>query len=363
MTQIITEATSKIYCDTKEVVTKDMDVFYNPVMRINRDMTVLILSAEDKIDMKIADPLAGSGVRAFRLLKELGDERIKQIFVNDKKFKFNEYFEKNIELNALTETQKQKLEVHNEDASIFLLKNKVFDYIDIDPFGSPNPFLDAAIQSLRNKGILAVTATDTSALCGSYPSAGQRKYWSVPLRNELMHEFGVRVLVRKVQLIAGQYDKALIPIFSYAKEHYMKIFFRCEGGKKKVDEIMKQHGILVNKNKEHGPVWMGQLWNKHLVEEMLKLCETSDVHKDTKKLISVISEECKINVPFFFDIHELARKKKTGDNPRFEKMIEALKSEGFLAARTHFSFTGIKTDAPQEVVERIFDDENRKIAK
>ncbi|MCU0373510.1 MAG: ATP-binding protein, partial [Ignavibacteria bacterium] len=41
-----------------------------------------------------------------------------------------------------------------------------FDYIDIDPFGSPCPFLDAAIKRLSRGGILAVTATDTSALAG-----------------------------------------------------------------------------------------------------------------------------------------------------------------------------------------------------
>jgi tRNA (guanine26-N2/guanine27-N2)-dimethyltransferase len=363
MAEIITEASSKIYGELQKVVDKDMDVFFNPVMRINRDMSVLILSAEDRTEMKFADPLAGSGIRAFRMLKELDENKFKKILVNDKKYDFKNYFEKNIELNALTDEQKEKLEVFNEDASIFLLKNKVFDYIDIDPFGTPNPFLDAAVQSLRNKSILAVTATDTSALCGSYPSAGQRKYWAVPLRNELMHEFGARVLARKIQLIGGQYDKALVPIFTYSKDHYMKIFFRCENSKKKVDEIMKQHDTFEFKDKVHGPVWLGQLWDKELVEKILKLSETADVCKETKKLLSIINEECKINVPFFFDIHQLSRKKKTGDNPRFEILIEHLKKKGFMASRTHFSLTGIKTDAPEDEVSNIFDEEMNKLRK
>jgi tRNA (guanine26-N2/guanine27-N2)-dimethyltransferase len=364
--QIISEASSKIYGELQEVVDKDMDVFYNPVMRINRDTTILILSAEDQKEMKIADPLAGSGIRTFRILKEIEEnnpEKIKSIFVNDKKWEFKNYFEKNIELNNLSESQKSKLKIHEEDANIFLLKNKVFDYIDIDPFGSPNPFLDSAVQSLRNKSILAITATDTSALCGSYPTAGERKYWAIPLRNELMHEFGTRILIRKVQLIGGQHDKALTPIFTFAKEHYMKVFFRCENGKKKVDEIMKQHNTFHLKDKIYGPVWLGQLWDKILVENMLKLSETADVHKETKKLITAINEECKIEVPFFFDIHQLSRKKKTGDNPRFEKLIEQLRNKGFQASRTHFSMTGIKTDAPEEEVSIIFDEEMNKIKK
>lgn len=364
MTEIITEVSSKIYGELKKVVDKSMDVFYNPVMRINRDMTLLILSAIENNNMKIADPLAGSGIRSIRIMKEIEEkspEKIKNILVNDKKYKFNEYFQKNIELNNLTESQKEKIEVFNEDANIFMLKNKVFDYIDIDPFGTPNPFLDAAVQSLRNRSILAVTATDTSALCGSYPSAGERKYWAVPLRNELMHEFGARVLIRKVQLIGGQYDKALTPTFTYSKDHYMKIFFRCDNSKKKVDEIMKKHSTFESDGKIHGPLWLGPLWNEELAEKINSLCETLDVSKETKKLATIINEECRINIPFFFDMHKLSKKNRTGDNPRFDNIIEKLQEKGFNSSRTHFSLTGIRTDAPKEEVEKIFEEEIQTI--
>ena len=37
-------------------------------------------------------------------------------------------------------------------------------WIDIDPFGSPVPFLDTAIQALARRGVLEVSATDTAAL-------------------------------------------------------------------------------------------------------------------------------------------------------------------------------------------------------
>ena len=42
-----------------------------------------------------------------------------------------------------------------------------YQWIDIDPFGSPVPFIDSAIQSLARTGVLEVTATDTAALTGS----------------------------------------------------------------------------------------------------------------------------------------------------------------------------------------------------
>ena len=101
-----------------------------------------------------------------------------------------------------------------DDANLFLLKSSGFDYIDIDPFGSPNPFLENAVVRLSREGILAVTATDTSGFTGTYPKATKRKYDSRPIKNEIMHETGIRILIRAVQLFGSRHDKALIPIYS-----------------------------------------------------------------------------------------------------------------------------------------------------
>lgn len=38
-------------------------------------------------------------------------------------------------------------------------KNK-FDVVDVDPYGSPSPFVDAAVQCVADGGLLMVTATD-----------------------------------------------------------------------------------------------------------------------------------------------------------------------------------------------------------
>lgn len=42
-------------------------------------------------------------------------------------------------------------------------KNK-FDCVDIDPYGSPSPFVDAAVQCVADGGLLMVTATDMVSL-------------------------------------------------------------------------------------------------------------------------------------------------------------------------------------------------------
>lgn len=45
-----------------------------------------------------------------------------------------------------------------------------FDCIDLDPYGSAVPFLDAAIGAVNDGGLLCVTCTDLGVLAGhNYP--------------------------------------------------------------------------------------------------------------------------------------------------------------------------------------------------
>jgi len=101
----------------------------------------------------------------------------------------------------------EKISVYNEDANLFFLNSTGFDYIDIDPFGTSNPYLDSAIKRISRNGILAVTNTDTAALSGTFPKTCMRKYWAMPKRDYMMHETGLRILIRKIQLIGMQYEK------------------------------------------------------------------------------------------------------------------------------------------------------------
>lgn len=49
--------------------------------------------------------------------------------------------------------------------------DKRFTVIDLDPYGGPNKFLDGAIQSIEDGGLLMVTATDMAVLAGNTPEA------------------------------------------------------------------------------------------------------------------------------------------------------------------------------------------------
>lgn len=44
-------------------------------------------------------------------------------------------------------------------------RNKTkFHCVDIDPYGSPSPFVDAAVQCVADGGLLMITATDMVAV-------------------------------------------------------------------------------------------------------------------------------------------------------------------------------------------------------
>lgn len=46
------------------------------------------------------------------------------------------------------------------------MRENNFDIIDLDPYGSAVPFLDAAVHSIKEGGMLCITCTDTRVLCG-----------------------------------------------------------------------------------------------------------------------------------------------------------------------------------------------------
>jgi tRNA (guanine26-N2/guanine27-N2)-dimethyltransferase len=166
-----------------------------------------------------------------------------------------------------------------------------------------------------------------------------------------MHETGIRILIRKVQLIGAQYDKALSPLFSYFKNHYYRIFFKCEKGKKKVDDLLVQHKYLLynfqnvirlvsesNHNKRYeyaGPLWTGKLWDQKLVEKMLLNCDTNN--KKMYDLLSVIKEECQIDAVGFYDLHKIAKIKK-----KPVQKIEDVLNKGI--SRTHFIGWGVRSN-------------------
>lgn len=348
----ITEGRAKLLVPRAEKISREMPVFYNPIMKLNRDISVLLLNSVESRKMRIADPLAGTGVRSIRFALELEKDKIKSISANDHSQAACSLIRKNISLNTV-----KNIEISSMDANQFLA-GRGFDYIDIDPFGYPGPFTDAAAKCLSRNGILAVTATDTAALCGTAPSACARKYWARPMKNEFMHETGLRILMRFAQLIFSKYDKSLIPLFSYSREHYMRMFFISKKGN--AHKILGQHGFILycrkclerkvskdifnkkecscgSKLEYAGPLWLGNLWDRKTLGIMVKKNKDAELGK----FLKVISDESKINSAGFYNIHEICSKYKL-NVPKTEALIKAIRKT-HRVSMTHLSPLGIRT--------------------
>ena len=347
MYKLIKEGSAKIFVPKEEKISKKLPVFYNPAMKLNRDITMLLL--QQFPSLSICDPLAASGVRSIRFAKEL---KYKSIVANDMSKKAFALIKKNMKLN------KAHFRVKNQDANILLLESKGFDFIELDVFGSPNFILDSAIKRISRQGILAVTATDTAALTGTYPKATLRKYWAMPKKDAMMHETGLRILIRKIQLIGAQYEKALIPVFSYFKEHYFRVFLECIKGKKEVDKIIKMHGMF----DKVGPLWLGSLFDSKLAGKMYNKLIKNNSSKNTKgtnenkeliKFLKIIKDESKIDAAGFYDIHDIVKKEGIKDIMKKAELIKEVKKNNFKISGTHFSDTGIRSDIPYKELLRI----------
>lgn len=340
-----------------EIVSKKLPVFFNEEMALNRTITIILLKTyfQNNTNIRIADILAATGIRTLRLFKEwiLKNQIDAKILVNDLNLNFKEKLNELIEKN-FNDDEKQiiskTIEISINEANKALLNNKVFDYIEIDPFGSPNPFLDSAIKKIKNGGIIAITATDTAPLCGTYTLTCRRRYDSIPLRNHLMHEIGLRILIRKAQTIGMQYDKALTPLLSLSTQHYMRIFFKVESSKLKCNEILKKHNFIDENAKiinfeKYGKVWTGPIYDQELISNMIKNNEYED--KRVKKLLDTINLE--YDCLGFIDLHAIA-KKNSLETKSTTKIIESLINQGYIATRTHIKDTAIKTNAEIDVV-------------
>ena len=69
--------------------------------------------------------------------------------------------------------------------------------------------------------------------------------------------------------------------------------------------------------------------------------------KDLEKLLLTCREELPLSS--HYDYHLLARSLAVSPPP-IDTVLEQLRSAGYAASRTHFSGTGVKTDAPLPVL-------------
>ena len=365
----IEEGLTKIEFPEFEKVSSQAPVFYNPHMELNRDLSILaiqVFQKEQGREINICDLFGGSGIRGIRYKNEI--DGVGEVSINDISETANHYERHNIELNNLS-----NIEVYQHDASMFLrMKRGEFDVIDIDPFGTPSPFVDSAGYCARRDSLLCVTATDTSALCGTYEEPCIRKYNAKPYKSEYCHENGIRILAGFVALTLSKYAKYIEVKMSHSTEHYMRLYLEIKKGSKKTDKSLKNIGYISHcKNCLHrqtskglaspieevcpvcgeklfhaGPLWLGSIQDKEFIQKMIDEAENKKINseKEALKLLNKCLVESDAPATFY-DVHSICRSLKISA-PKLDLILDEIRKNGFEAEKTHFRPTGIKTDAP-----------------
>jgi len=146
---------------------------------------------EYKMEFKpiIVEALAASVLRSIRYAKELPQDIPFKVIANDISPSAVEAIKRNSEYNKI-----DRIIPSQKDAVILLHENSgKADVIDLDPYGAPNLFLDAAMSAAKNGCLLCVTCTDMACLAGTHVGACYAKYGSMPWHSSNGHEFGLRI--------------------------------------------------------------------------------------------------------------------------------------------------------------------------
>lgn len=328
----------------------DQTVFYNPSMELNRDISISFLNTWGRGNIKILDGMSASGIRGFRIAKEIPNTDVVLNDVSENAVRLIKKNASELELDV---------KVTNDSVEKHLLENRYeYDYIDLDPFGSPVYFFPFAAKYVRDKGVIAVTATDTAVLCGTYPKVCRRKYSAWPKNNWCRHENGLRILMGYCARETARYDRGISPLLSYYDGHHFRTYLKIKNGAKKANkslnklETYKFHDYDWEKGDDVGPLWSGKLFDKEIIDDMDTIGDLDD------KLLSYWNDEYGFP-PFFYDTNTIGKFLKTAP-PKMSDILRMIEERGYISAGTHFSPTGIKTNAPSEVILDIFKEYDRQ---
>jgi tRNA (guanine26-N2/guanine27-N2)-dimethyltransferase len=353
-------------------------VFYNPVMELNRDIAVLALQAYQRTvsrEIVVCEPLAGCGAMGVRFAAEVKD--IREVVMTDISVKASKLASQNVKINRLDKLVTVEHKEANALLSDYSAPYRRFDAIDLDPFGSPVPYLDSSIRALRNSGFLALTATDMAPLCGVHPKACIRKYGGKPLRTEYCHELAVRLLAGCLAATAAKHDIGINVVFSHSSDHYVRVYAIIEYGAKKADGSLESMGYILHcfecfhrktarlhsfiKNDGKcdecgsrlsiaGPLWVGKILDKRfceLMEEEVKRKRLRLANR-VEKMLSLMRSET--DAPITYYVIDKLCDALSLPVPPVRKVAETLKREGYHALLTHFNTRGIRSDAPANVM-------------
>ncbi len=337
-------------------------VFYNPLMQLCRSLSSLAVGAiADELD--VVDAFCASGIRGIRYAKE--NPNVKSVTFVD------------IEEDAIKLAKKNAKGINAEfvtgniSRAAFDLQG---DFVEIDPFGTPSPYLLDSMRFFNPKktAYLSVTATDVAVLCGGKVAPSLKNYHSKPLNNEFTHETGLRIMIKRIAEVAAEFNFGITPLVSFSDKHYLKSIIKLQRSADRAFDSMNCLGYVSYDREtgyreqgrfpKEGLDYAGQLWLKDIhdmqfIERMEKLNQEREYsdHEEIKTMLGLLKSEIGMP-PYYYNIHALCRMFRVNPLPKMKDVLSRIREKGFKAERTHFSKISFKSDAPFETIREAFND-------
>lgn len=431
---IVKEGSAKILFEKKETV------FYNPIQQFNRDLSVTCIKAWDNIYgarkskkakdvsnnstepvakkqklnnsasnarkpyIKILEALSATGLRAIRYAHEIPN--VKEIIANDLLPEAVGSINRNIEYNNVGHLVKANL----DDANVLMYRNKsehkTYNVIDLDPYGTVTPFVDAAMQNIEDNGLMLVTCTDLSVLAGNgYPEKCFALYGGVNMvGHESTHESALRLVLNLLSQSAAKYKKTVEPLLSLSIDFYVRVFIKVKTSPIDVKQLQSKtmityhcsqcgsyHNQYLGRISERdskknnakkqlkysvaqgppvdhkckfcggtyhlaGPMYGGKLHNEEFINEVLRINRDEHADRDeiygTRKRIEGMLTLAKNEIaeaPFYFSPNHLSSILKL-QVPPLKTVVAGLGSLGYDCSLTHAQPSTLKTNAPWEAI-------------
>jgi tRNA (guanine26-N2/guanine27-N2)-dimethyltransferase len=357
--------------------------FFNPNAKWNRDISMLVYKthASSNNSKTFADSICGVGARGLRTAVEV--PKIDTIYLNDLNPIAIEFAKESAKLNQVEDRCTFDISHVCKFLNFEEREFRKFDLVDLDPFGSPSPYVDCVLRSVSNRGLISITATDTAVLCGVYPNVCYRKYYGFPLRTEYCNEIGIRILVSFIALNASRFDLSIIPYFCHTNLHYMRVYLKVIFGNSLANSVSSKIGFLKHchncnhrkienlrdqdlvceicdtKCKLAGPLWIDSLFDFEFARAMLTVLKNDQYFLSTKneynkllRMMQICNSE--LAYPFYFETDSIASKAKKS-SISLDKVISSLTGNGFNASKTIMNDKGFKTNAtPKEIIDLLY---------
>ena len=376
----ITEGQTKLLVpknSLQEKVPPHFPAFFNPLAKLNRDFSIYIYnifldeySNNKNNQITFADAFGGIGSRGLRVAVEV--PKVSKIYIND----INELAITAAKESALLNNVNEKCIFSLNEVCKFLIsrpteRNKRFTIVDLDPFGSPSPFIECVLRAVEDDGLISITATDTAVLSGIYQKVCLRKYFGLSINSIYSNEVATRLIISSTALIAARLGIYVFPIYAHSNRHYFRVYLKASISNSMANKVFDNLGYIkhcfncgernfsniystdlcpICNSKFHvaGQLWTGKLFDKSIISNLIKNYFSGNFNNDKKnhhiKQIFDISIEELDDMPYYFSVDEIASKLKTSPK-KLSQIIEKVICSGYRASRTIFRPTGLKTNA------------------